>query len=139
MNTTLHALAGFTAWTLLLIFIVFNIRGFYALLAGKKKAVNTFAPDGSDLPGFPQRVTRAHLNAVENLVVFAALVLVAGLSNRYEVMEGTVMYVLYARIAQSTVHMISTSVLAVWLRATFWGVQLALFIWYALRLLGLLA
>lgn len=136
MQTTLYALTGFTAWTLLLIFIVFNVRGFYALLASKKIAVNKFSPDGSDLPGFPQRVTRAHLNAVENLVVFAALVLVAALSDRYAVMEGTVMFVLYARIAQSTVHMISTSVLAVWLRATFWGVQLALFIWYAIQLLG---
>lgn len=136
MSTPLYALTGFAGWTLLLIFIVFNIRGYYALLRRPMKPVNTFSPDGGDLAPFGQRVTRAHLNSVENLAVFATLVFVAAYTNRLDIMEGTVMYILYARIAQSTVHMISTSQIAVWLRATLWGVQLGLMIWYAIQLLS---
>jgi uncharacterized MAPEG superfamily protein len=37
----------------------------------------TYAADGRPLPGWAERARKAHYNAVENLVPFAALVLVA--------------------------------------------------------------
>ena len=132
MNPALVALAGFAGWTLVLLLTVANLR--MANFFTGKKAMNEFLPTGEDLPGFGQRVTRAHLNSLENLPVFASLVLVAGLSNQFSIMEGTVMYVLYARIAQSVAHMISTAPMVVWVRATFFFVQVILMAWYAIQL-----
>ena len=132
MNPALTALAGFAGWTVLLLLTVANLR--VANFITGKKAINAFSPTGEDLPGFGQRVTRAHLNCVENLPVFAALVAAAGLSGQFAIMEGTVMYVLYARIGQSVAHMLSTAVLVVWVRATFFFVQVLLMAWYAIQL-----
>ncbi len=139
MNPTLFALAGFAGWTLLLTFTLLNMRGYYAFLSKDKIALNNFSPDGRDVQGFGQRLTRAHLNCLEMLPSFAALVLVASVSNQLAIMEPTAMYILYARIAQSTVHMISTSLIAVLLRATFWVVQLVLLLSYAYKLLAPMA
>ncbi|MBQ0798580.1 MAG: MAPEG family protein [Porticoccaceae bacterium] len=133
MNPALIALAGFAGWTLLLVLIVANFRVFN-FIAGAKIPINAFDPGGDDLPGFGRRVTRAHLNCIENLPILAALVAVAGFSGQYGVMEGTVMYVLYARIAQSVTHMISTATLMVWIRATFFFVQIILMAIYAYKL-----
>ncbi len=132
MNPALVALAGFAGWTVLLLLTVANLR--VANFITGKKAINAFSPTGEDLPGFGHRVTRAHLNCVENLPIFAALVAAAGLSGQLSIMEGTVMYVLYARIAQSVAHMISTATLVVWVRATFFFVQVLLMGWYAYQL-----
>jgi len=133
MNPSIVALAGFAGWTLLLLLTVANLR--MANFFTGKKAINAFSPTGEDLPGFGQRVTRAHLNCVENLPIFAALVAAAGLSGQFAVMEGTVMYVLYARIGQSVAHMISTAALVVWVRATFFFVQVLLMASYAYQLI----
>lgn len=133
MNPALVALAGFAGWTLLLILTVANFRVFN-YFTGAKIPINNFDPSGDDLPGFGKRITRAHMNCVENLPVFAALVAAAGLSGQFGIMEGTVMYVLYARIAQSVVHIISTAPLMVWIRATFFFVQIALMVFYAYQL-----
>ncbi len=133
MNPAIVALAGFAGWTLLLLLTVANLR--MANFFTGKKAINGFSPTGDDLPGFGQRVTRAHLNCVENLPIFAALVAAAGLSGQFAVMEDTVMYVLYARIGQSLAHMISTAALVVWVRATFFFVQVLLMASYAYQLI----
>lgn len=135
MNTTLYALSGFAGWTLLLTFALVNMRMYHAFFSADKIALNKFAPDGADVQGFGQRLTRAHLNCIEMLPAFAALVIVAALSSQLAIMEATVMYVLYARIAQSVVHMISTSMVAVLIRATLWTVQLVLLIAYAYQLI----
>jgi hypothetical protein len=45
-------------------------------------------------------------------------------------LEPTVMYILYARVAQSIVHLISTSAIAVLIRGIFFVVQVALLISY---------
>jgi len=133
MNPALVALAGFAGWTLLLLLTVANLR--MANFFTGKNTINGFSPTGDDLPGFGQRVTRAHLNCVENLPILAALVAAAGLSGQFAVMEGTVMYVLYARIGQSVAHMISTAALVVWVRATFFFVQVLLMASYAYQLI----
>ena len=132
MNPALVALAGFAGWTALLLLTVVNLR--VANFFTGKKAINAFSPTGEDLPGFGQRVTRAHLNCVENLPIFAALVAAAGLSGQFSIMESTVMYVLYARIGQSVAHMISTVPMVVWVRGTFFFVQILLMAWYAIQL-----
>ena len=128
------ALVGFDGWTLLTLFIVANLR-VANVFFGAKIPLNQFSPSGDDMPGFGQRMTRAHLNCVENLPILAALVAAAGLSGQFGVMEGTVMCVLYARIGQSVVHMISSSLPAVLIRATLFFAQLLLMGYYTVQML----
>ena len=134
MNPAYTALAGFAGWTLLLTLTMATNR-MANLFGGAKIPINKFSPTGEDLPGFGHRLTRAHMNCVENLPAFAALVAAAGLSDQLGVMESTAMYVLYARIGQSVTHIISTSPIMVWIRATFFFVQVLLMACYAYQLL----
>lgn len=82
-----------------------------------------------------QRAKAAHLNCIENFAVFAAVVVVAGLMNRLEAIGGLAALVLYARIAQSVVHISGTSFIQILLRATFFLVQIVLVLVMVYRLL----
>lgn len=134
LSPTLYALTGFAGWTLVLMLVMTTNRVLNSF-GGPKIPMNKFSATGEDLPGFGQRVTRAHLNCLENLPVFAALVVATVLSGQFGVMEGTAMYVLYARIAQSVVHMISASLPMVLVRGSFFFVQVVLMGWYTCQLL----
>ncbi len=134
INPTLVALAGFAGWTALLTFGLVNLR-LFNIFSGAKIPINRFSPSGEDLPGLGLRLTRAHQNCLETLPIFAALVIVAGLSNQLSIMEGTAIYILFSRVAQSITHIISTSVPMVLLRATLFTVQVLLMLYYSYRLL----
>lgn len=133
MTAPLIALACFAGWTLLLVITVANLR-IVSIIRGSGIPINKYSPAGEDMPGFGQRVTRAHLNCVENLPVFAAVVAAAGFSGQFGVMEGTVMYILYARIAQSSVHMISGSLPASLIRGTLFAAQAILMLYYVFQM-----
>ncbi|MGQ0699990.1 MAG: MAPEG family protein, partial [Panacagrimonas sp.] len=60
-------------------------------------------------PGFIVRATHAHANMVENLPLFAAVVLAAAAMGQSPVVDAYACYVLYARIAQLVMHLIGTS------------------------------
>jgi len=77
----------------------------------------------------------AHLNCTENLAAFAAIVLVAALLGKIAVADAVAGYVLYARIAQSVVHVIGTSLPLIALRGLFYAVQVVLMLWMIVRLL----
>ena len=134
MNEAITALAGFGAWTLILALVMVNFRVINSF-SGAKIPLNEFSPSGDDLPGFGRRVTRAHLNCIETLPVFVAVVAAAVLAEQMAIIEGTVMYILYARIVQSTVHMISTSTPMVFIRASLFTVQVVLMLYYAIKIL----
>src|SRR5438105_13029635 len=107
MPPTAIALAGFAAWLLILTFVLAFYRLYYSASTGK--AVNSFAPDGSDTPGLGRRMTRARDNCFETLPVFAALAIAAQISGRLDVTDGLAMWVPYARFGQSFTHIISTA------------------------------
>lgn len=134
MGRTATALVGFAGWFALLSILL----GLYRLrfVVGQQKAVNTFAPDGQDLDPLGHRLTRARNNCYETLPVFAALALGASMAGRLDVTDALAMWVLYARIAQSLTHIASTSVAAVQVRATFFFIQILIYLWWAIRLLG---
>ena len=133
MTNTLTALGGFAAWLVLLTLIL----GFFriGLVFGGKKAANSFAVNGSDLPGFGERLTRARDNCYETLPIFAALALVAYGSNRLAVTDPLAMWVLYARIGQSLCHLASLSVPAVLLRANLFFAQVLIYLYWSWQLL----
>lgn len=124
--TSMQALLGFTAWTLLLVLVIFSWRGIEIVLKGKKADSWTRGKD-TESPGLIRRIEHAHANCLENLPLFAVIVLAASAMSKSAVTDHWAMYVLYARIAQSVTHMIGVSHWLVMLRATFWSVQLALF------------
>ena len=134
MAPTATALVGFATWLVLLTFVLAFYRGYVGASTGKP--LNSFLPDGSDMPGFGRRLTRARDNCFETLPVFAAIALGAQLAGRLDVTNGLAAWVLYSRIVQSVTHVISTSVPAVLLRATMLTVQLGIYLWWAIRLLG---
>lgn len=124
MPIPLWCLLGFAVWTLLLLLPVMLTRTF-KVLSGQSKA-NEFPadlPHGSDAY---RRATRAHLNSVENLPVFASVVLVAAVSSiQSPLLDVAAIVVLGGRIVQSTTHLISISPAAVTIRYTFFVVQYA--------------
>lgn len=123
MTATATALLGLVAWTAIMTFVLVLAR----LRAGTSgKPLNSFSPSGTDLDALGQRVTRAHANCQENLAVLAAPLLYALATDQAAITNGLAMAVLYARLAQSVVHMASGSVPAVLLRATAFGVQMTI-------------
>lgn len=127
------ALLGFTAWTLLLVLAVFAYRGI-RFLGGTP--INSW-PRGvksSTDAALVTRISDAHANCLENLPLFAVIVLVAGQMGKLEAIAALAPLVLYARIGQSLAHLSGTGTLNVLVRASFWAVQLALFVLMLLKL-----
>jgi uncharacterized MAPEG superfamily protein len=133
MTATTIALVGFAAWQIALTVALAAYRT--TLVQTGRKQANSFAPDGADVAGFGQRLTRARDNCYENLPVFAAIVLGASLAGRSGELDGLAMIVLYARVGQSITHLVSTSVPAVLLRFGFYLAQVGIFATWAVGLL----
>lgn len=126
--TGITALLLFAAWTLALMFIYVGYR--VALTLTFKKKANSWPRDGADAdPAIIKRAHHAHLNAVENLPVFAAIVLAAAVIGKSAVVDAVAAWVLYLRLAQSTVHLIGTGPALVFVRANLFLLQVALFGW----------
>ena len=131
MSASVICLLGLIGWSILLTFLVVLVR-VKPILGG----TIVFAQDGSDLPGFAQRVTRAHGNSLENLAIPAALILYGVATGQSAVTDGLAMVVLGARVAQSVVHMASSAFPAVLARATLFVVQVVIWIIWALGFYG---
>ncbi|MEM7469486.1 MAG: MAPEG family protein [Pseudomonadota bacterium] len=128
MSATAVSLLGHLGWIILLSVLLIGARISTSLTKGN--ALNSFSQDGSDLPAWGGRVTRAHGNSLEWMVIPASLMLFGLVTNQTEITNGLAMICLYCRVAQSVVHMASTSVPAVLVRATFFSVQVAIWaIW----------
>lgn len=134
MSATATALLGLAAWFLFLAIFIVMFRG--VTMAAQGKAVNDFSPDGSDVSPFSNRLCRAHANCVENVPLMAMVLLYAIASGNTGVTDSLAMFLVYARVGQSTVHLISTSVPAVMIRATFFGVQLGILAWLVYQLIS---
>ncbi len=63
MNASIIVLLGYISWTLLLLLTLALYRS-YLSQSGKFKGLK-FQSDGSDVPGFGNRLTRAQANCVE--------------------------------------------------------------------------
>ena len=135
MSPSALALVGYVAWMLLLAITILLLRT--ALVLAKKRAANSFSPSGEEISPFSNRLCRAHANCYENLPIFAALILLALVTDNAGITDSLARWALVARVAQSTVHLISTSELAVTLRATFHSVQLGIEAYWVVQL-GLL-
>lgn len=133
--SAIQALLGFTAWTLLLVISVFLYRGLRFLGGTPINHWPRGEKPADDAP-LIRRIADAHANCLENLPLFAVIVLVAATTAKLDAINALAPWVLYARLGQSTAHLIGTGQPHVFVRASFWAVQLVLFVVMLLRLLA---
>lgn len=138
MNDSVLVVVLYAAWTLLLLLGIVTLRT--GLVFAGRRAANTFAPSGDDVSPLSARLCRAHANCVENLPIAAAVILAAVASGHSDITGGTLAWVLLgARVAQSSIHIASTSPTMVVARATMLFVQIGVLAYWIVRLVGALA
>lgn len=135
MNDTLFALITYTAWILVLLVILASYRSYLTL--NGSKAANSFKPEGSDVSEFSGRLCRAHANCYEFFPVAGGLLLAALATNNLAITEPLALYLIGARVLQSMVHIISTSIFAVYCRFALFLAQVAISIIWILQFLTL--
>jgi uncharacterized MAPEG superfamily protein len=131
MSVSIYCLVGWCAWAILLVLAVATVR-VTQVLRGTKRA-NEF-PSGMQHGGDAYwRLNRAHINTVENLPIFGALVL-AAVWVRVDVALPCEL-ALAARLVQSLAHISSGTAMAVNVRFTAFATQLGGFVVMIVRLL----
>lgn len=128
MNATIIALTGYIAWTLLLLLSLATYRT--SLVMKEKRKDIRFCPSGSDVPPLGNRLTRAFGNCVESFAFIGGLMLLAIASNSMEITNPLAFVMLGARLAQSVVHLISTSTLFIQLRFALFLIQFAICVYW---------
>lgn len=104
MSTPVLALLGFALWTLFILLAAVGSYRWVRILTGKTRISEWTADPNAGDRWYP-RAMRAHMNCIENLPVFGAIVFAiesAGASS--VLLDGLSVVVLAARIVQSTVH-----------------------------------
>ncbi len=134
MSTTLLALLGFLSWTLALLVLMEAIRS--KLVLTREVPANGFTPDNSGLSPFMQRLARAHANCLEGLPLFGGFMLLAVVAGKANITDPLAYVLLAARIAQSSIHLASTSRFAVMARFTAFAIQLGITVYWAVKLHG---
>lgn len=133
MSVSAYVLTLFIAWTLLLLVAMEGVRS-YRVVTGRSRA-NEFQPDNANLSPFMQRLARAHANCIENLPVLGGLLLVAIATARTAITDPLAPWLLVARVAQSSIHLASLSILAVNLRFACFAAQVAIAVYWTWALL----
>jgi len=124
MSDTLFALVIYAAWMLVLIVAIATYRSVMTLTG--KVAANKFSPDGSDVSPLSGRLCRAHANCYEFFPIVGSLLLAALATGNTAITDPLALYVLIARLLQSAIHIISTSVIAVYVRFAMFLVQVVI-------------
>lgn len=104
MNVPVLVLLGFAAWTLLTLFGTIGIYRWRRILTGRASIAEWRAdvPQGS---GWYQRAMRAHMNCVENLPIYSAIVLALMATNlQSQLIDRLAVTMLVARIGQTLIH-----------------------------------
>lgn len=137
MSASIESLLGFVAWALLLLSVGLVYRAAMVFSFNRKADAWTRGRESGD-PAIFKRVGDAYLNCLEMLPMFAAVILAAVVLDNAAVTNGLAMVFLAARIGQSVAHVISVHHLMIFfVRFPLFMVQVALLIWWLLRLTGL--
>ena len=105
MTIPLWVLLGFAAWMLLTLFTTVGIYRWTRILTGRVAIAEWRAdePQGSE---WYRRAVRAHMNCVENLPVYTALVVVLlAIHADTPVLDALAIIILVARIFQTLIHL----------------------------------
>ncbi len=132
MTPTATVLLSLVAWTLVLLLSLGGFRSYLVMSAGR--TVNSFGASGDDLDGIGKRLTRAHANCYEYLPAVGIVLLYAIATGQTAATDGLAYAFLGARMAQSIVHLISTSHTFVLVRFGFFLIQTAIIIFWLIKL-----
>jgi uncharacterized MAPEG superfamily protein len=129
MTIPVWMLLGFAAWTAFLLLSTIGVYRLSRVLRGRAGMAD-FPADRVEGDDWYRRSMRAHANCVENLPVFAAIVLALCAGEiKGSVVDGLSIAVLIARVMQSAVHigLVQTNTV-VTVRFTFFLIQLVSFL-----------
>ena len=126
MTPTAITFLALLVWFFVLLISIGGLRS--ALTLSGKRAPNSFDPGGADVSPFSQRLCRAHANFYESFPLIGGLLLYALAAKLTHITDGLAYVLLAARVAQSVVHLVSTSAVAVLVRFALFGVQLVVVI-----------
>jgi uncharacterized MAPEG superfamily protein len=84
---------------------------------------------------FMRRLARAHINCIEGLPIFGGLLAIAMMTSRAGITDSLAFWFLGARIVQSIIHLVSTNSTAVSLRFAAFAVQMAIGVYWSLKLI----
>ena len=132
MSSTAFSLIGFISWTLFLLVLMESIRT--CLVVTGRVQANGFTTDNANLSPFMRRLARAHANCIEGLPVFGGLLAFAILLDKETITDALALWFLAARLAQSIIHLVSTSSIAVSLRFSAFAAQMTIGVYWAWRL-----
>jgi len=133
-SASAFVLTAFIGWTLFLLILMEGLR--VRFLFSNTVAANAFRPDNSNLPPYMQRLARAHANCVESFPIVAGLLIVALLTDRAGVTNALAPWLLAARLIQSSIHVVSTNLVASYLRFIAFTVQMAIAVYWLVALLA---
>lgn len=119
------SLLGFATWTLAVLTFTVGVHRWSRILT-RKAAIHEFPADAPTGPDWYRRGTRAHLNCVENLPVYGAIVFVASsVGATGALLDALAVAVLAARVVQTVVHVaFKETSRTVSIRFSFFSVQL---------------
>jgi uncharacterized MAPEG superfamily protein len=103
------------------------------LVLTREVPANGFNPENSNLSPFMQRLARAHANCLEGLPLFGGFMVLAVIAGKSNITDPLAYVLLGARIAQSAIHLASTSPLAVTARFTAFSVQMGIAVYWAIK------
>jgi len=134
MNATALALVGYIVWMIVLLAVLAILRS--ALTLTGKRAANAYTPSGADVSPFSERLCRAHANCYESFPILGGLLLLALATQNTSITNPLAFAVLGARLGQSTIHLISTSVPAVLVRFALFLTQVGIALYWAFLFAG---
>jgi uncharacterized MAPEG superfamily protein len=132
ISHSLLALLIYAAWTLSLVSSIAALR--VTVVQREQRRANSFSVAGDDVSPFSGRLCRAHANCFENLPTFAALIAVAYLSGNAAITDGLALMLVFARVMQSSIHLMSTRSKPVLARFAFMLVQIVIQIYWVVAL-----
>ena len=126
MTIPVAVLLAFAGWTLATLLLPIGWYRWSRILTGTA-AINEFEADAGRATGWYRRAHRAHANCLENLPIYAALVLViAATGAAHPALDALALVVLGARVAQSVTHVaFQPTRVAVAVRFGFFFIQVA--------------
>lgn len=128
MSIPTWALLAFAMWTVVVLAAGVGVHRWSLILSGKAE-LKSFPGDMAHGSPFYRRAVRAHANCVENLPVFAAIVVAAEVSRESSpTLDALAIVVVAARVLQTGVHLASGTNSAIAVRFIFFASQLIAFL-----------
>lgn len=130
MSIPVWVLLGFAGWTLALLVGTVGVYRWRRILSGQA-TISEWRADRAQGSERYRRAMRAHMNCVENLPVYAAIVIaasVAGVQSPW--LDGLAVLLLAARVAQSTIHVaFEPTEVSSAMRFTLFAIQVVCMVW----------